>query len=66
MIARTTFMPEVDIEMDDREYASLLRQGLIVLPPAEPAEVNTPAPTATDTPEASGQDPERQERRNRK
>jgi hypothetical protein len=44
--ARTTFMPWIEIEMEQGEYDSLRRQGLIV--PDDPAPETDEVSTAAD------------------
>jgi hypothetical protein len=51
--ARTTFMPEVAIEMEQGEYDSLLHQGLIVLDGPAAAGGETPTPPVAEAPPGS-------------
>lgn len=43
---RTTFRPDVELEVDDAEYLDLQRQGLLVTDEA-PAKADTSARTGT-------------------
>lgn len=53
---RTTFRPDLTVEVDDVEYRSLKRQGLLVedTAPTVPAATAVPATTAKKLPGASG------------
>jgi hypothetical protein len=50
---RTTFRPDQTIEVDDVEYQSLTRQGLLIDEPA-PTAPAAPAPPATPAKKTSG------------